>query len=130
MSGASEHARKAAEAIKALFDAALGVVVDKPTPAADQHIAEIIDRLAVSPAVEEKDRLLAAGIHAMDAERARADRLAEALTAADECLNRAEGAAEHLPGKDGRSVREAIDDASETVARALKGHGKGGADAR
>jgi hypothetical protein len=39
----------------------------------------------------------------------------------DECLDRAEGAAENLRGDDGRLVREAIDDAGEIVARALKG---------
>jgi len=46
--------------------------------------------------------------------------LAEALRRVDECLDRAEGAAERLRGEDGRTVREALDDASEIVARALK----------
>jgi hypothetical protein len=35
-----------------------------------------------------------------------------------ECLDRAEGAAERPGGDDGRSMREALDDASEIVARA------------
>jgi hypothetical protein len=47
------------------------------------------------------------------------DPLADALRHVDECLDRAEGAAERLRGEDGRSVREAIDDASGIVARAL-----------
>jgi hypothetical protein len=76
----SEHARKAADRI----------YEDRNDPRRQREgvwigwAAEIIDRLAVSPAVEEAQATLA---HMLAAERARADRYAEALK---ECLSWAE----------------------------------------
>ena len=108
MSGASEHARKAAEEIVRRFTDADESWAKK--------FAEVIDRLAVSPAVEaekhwyEKTRAqLTQAIADWKAERERADKLAVALKETaraleiaahpETCRNHTIGTVEYVPGR-------------------------------
>ena len=45
----------------------------------------------------------------------------DVLAKVQECLDRIEGAAERLPGVGGQTVREALDDACEIIAKAVNG---------